>query len=77
MRLAPSAPHQDESCLCVGGVGLLAWSQPLASLTHRILPEPEEAMLPMVPELPEISFELPLDKDMLTLTDVRRCEEEG
>ncbi|XP_015272146.1 PREDICTED: meiotic recombination protein REC8 homolog [Gekko japonicus] len=44
----------------------------LVAAEERILVEPEEVMLPVVPELPEISFELPLDKDMLTLTDVRR-----
>ncbi|XP_060112486.1 meiotic recombination protein REC8 homolog [Heteronotia binoei] len=44
----------------------------LVAAEERILVEPEEGMLPMVPELPEISFELPLDKDMLTLADVRR-----
>lgn len=38
----------------------------------RILPELEEAGLPVVPELPEISFELPLDKSAITLAYVRR-----
>nr|XP_056719633.1 meiotic recombination protein REC8 homolog [Euleptes europaea] len=44
----------------------------LVAAEERILVEPEEAALPVVPELPEISFELPLEKEMLTLTDVRR-----
>ncbi|KAJ6653093.1 hypothetical protein lerEdw1_010179 [Lerista edwardsae] len=39
---------------------------------ERALPEPEEAVLPMVPELPEISFDLPLEKDAITLDYVRR-----
>uniref|UniRef100_A0ACB8EWW6 Uncharacterized protein n=1 Tax=Sphaerodactylus townsendi TaxID=933632 RepID=A0ACB8EWW6_9SAUR len=44
----------------------------LVAAEERVLPEPEEVGLPMLPEVPEISFELPLDKEMLTLTDVRR-----
>ncbi|XP_025027647.1 meiotic recombination protein REC8 homolog [Python bivittatus] len=39
---------------------------------ERILLEPEEGILPVVPELPEISFELPLEKDVITLDYVRR-----
>ncbi|CAI5791402.1 recombination REC8 homolog [Podarcis lilfordi] len=39
---------------------------------ERVLLEPEEAVLPIVPELPEISFELPLDKNMITVDYVRR-----
>ncbi|XP_053114822.1 meiotic recombination protein REC8 homolog [Hemicordylus capensis] len=43
---------------------------------ERILVEPEEVALPValpvVPELPEISFELPLEKDMITLDYVCR-----
>ncbi|XP_054850513.1 meiotic recombination protein REC8 homolog [Eublepharis macularius] len=44
----------------------------LVAAEERAFAEPEEAVLPVVPELPEISFELPPDKEMLTLTDVRR-----
>ncbi|XP_034992879.2 meiotic recombination protein REC8 homolog [Zootoca vivipara] len=39
---------------------------------ERVLLEPEEAALPIVPELPEISFELPLDKNVFTEDYVRR-----
>ncbi|XP_061445310.1 meiotic recombination protein REC8 homolog isoform X2 [Rhineura floridana] len=39
---------------------------------ERILLEPEAAALPIVPELPEISFELPLEKDVVTMDYVRR-----
>ncbi|XP_058036302.1 meiotic recombination protein REC8 homolog isoform X2 [Ahaetulla prasina] len=39
---------------------------------ERILLEPESGILPVVPELPEISFELPLEKDVITLGYVRR-----
>ncbi|XP_072833177.2 meiotic recombination protein REC8 homolog isoform X1 [Pogona vitticeps] len=39
---------------------------------ERAFLEPEEVILPVVPELPEISFELPPDKDTITLDYVRR-----
>nr|XP_060638878.1 meiotic recombination protein REC8 homolog [Anolis sagrei ordinatus] len=38
----------------------------------RIPLEPEEAALAVVPELPEISFELPLEKDLISLDYVHR-----
>nr|XP_020666136.1 meiotic recombination protein REC8 homolog [Pogona vitticeps] len=40
---------------------------------ERAFLEPEEVILPVVPELPEISFELPPDKDTITLDYVRRA----
>ncbi|XP_032092518.1 meiotic recombination protein REC8 homolog [Thamnophis elegans] len=39
---------------------------------ERVLLEPESGILPVVPELPEISFELPLEKEVITLGYVRR-----
>ncbi|KAF7235935.1 hypothetical protein EYD10_17265, partial [Varanus komodoensis] len=44
----------------------------LVAVEERIPLEPEEVALPVVPELPEISFELPLEKDAVTLDSVRR-----
>ncbi|CAM4646769.1 unnamed protein product [Caretta caretta] len=38
---------------------------------RRLVPEPEEA-LPIVPELPEVSLELPPDRDLITLEYIRR-----
>ncbi|XP_065422533.1 meiotic recombination protein REC8 homolog isoform X2 [Chrysemys picta bellii] len=38
---------------------------------RRLMPEPEEA-LPIVPELPEVSLELPPDRDLITLEYIRR-----
>ncbi|KAJ7313158.1 hypothetical protein JRQ81_004431 [Phrynocephalus forsythii] len=39
---------------------------------ERALLEPEEGALPVLPELPEISFEIPPDKDGITLDYIRR-----
>ncbi|KAH1182491.1 hypothetical protein KIL84_010245 [Mauremys mutica] len=39
---------------------------------RRLVPEPEEA-LPIVPELPEVSLELPPDRDLITLEYIRRA----
>ncbi|XP_070599931.1 meiotic recombination protein REC8 homolog [Erythrolamprus reginae] len=44
----------------------------LATPEERIILELESGALPVVPELPEISFELPLDKNMITLDYVCR-----
>ncbi|XP_044276827.1 meiotic recombination protein REC8 homolog [Varanus komodoensis] len=49
----------------------------LVAVEERIPLEPEEVALPVVPELPEISFELPLEKDAVTLDSVRRCAHPG
>ncbi|KAM9120775.1 meiotic recombination protein REC8 homolog [Pangshura tecta] len=38
---------------------------------RRLVPEPEEA-LPIVPELPEVSLELPPDRELVTLEYIRR-----
>uniref|UniRef100_A0A8D0HNZ7 Rad21/Rec8-like protein C-terminal eukaryotic domain-containing protein n=1 Tax=Sphenodon punctatus TaxID=8508 RepID=A0A8D0HNZ7_SPHPU len=46
-------------------------SRPSLLLPEERIPEVEETALPIVPELPELSLELPLDRDMITLEYIR------